>query len=81
MVSIIKNNYKILDLLLELIKKAGVAKSLQDSYGKSAVHYVVNPLVIGSYENFRILKKLKENKFEMHILDNDGKSPIDYALE
>jgi hypothetical protein len=81
MISIIKNNFKILDLLLELIKKAGVNLSLQDIYGKSAIHYVVNPIVVGSYENFRLLKKLKENKFEFNILDYEGKSPMDYAQQ
>ena len=79
MIAILKNNIKILNLLIELKKIAGANLSHQDKYFKSATHYVVNPLRIGSYENDTILKKLKEHKFEMNLKDSDGKSPIDYS--
>ena len=81
MISILKNNTKILDLLLDLKKIGGANYSLMDKYQKSAAHYVVNPLVLGSYENDSILKKLKENKFEMNLPDLDKKTPIDYTKE
>ena len=44
-------------------------------------HYAVIPLVLGLYENDTILKKLKENKFEMCLPDLLNKTPFEYAQE
>jgi len=43
-----------------------------DKQGKNAVHYVVNPVEFGSYENVEILKILKEASFDLNHKDNEG---------
>lgn len=81
MLAILKNDKTLLELLLELKEKAGVCLSHRDKYGRSAAHYVVKPLIIGSFENVDFLKKLHANKFELNLDDNDGKTPADLARE
>lgn len=51
-----------------------------DKQGKNAVHYVVNPVEFGSYENVEILKILQEASFDMNRKDNEGNTPLSYAL-
>lgn len=51
-----------------------------DKFGKSVVHYVVNPLRYGSYENSKLLKKVIKNGFKWDLKDAEGKTPYDYAL-
>jgi hypothetical protein len=51
-----------------------------DKFGKSVVHYVVNPLQYGSYENTQLLKKVIKNGFRWDLKDAEGKTPSDYAL-
>ena len=59
------NNIKVVRFLLE----NGISKTNRDSLGKSAVHYVVNPVEFGSFENVEMLKLLHEYKFEMNLPD------------
>lgn len=40
---------------------------------------MVAPLILGSYENEKLLKLLKEAKFAMTLEDHSGKTPADYA--
>lgn len=43
-----------------------------DSEGKNAIHYVVNPVEYGSYENVEILELLKAAKISLSVKDNSG---------
>lgn len=51
-----------------------------DTFGKNAVHYVVNPLEFGSYENTEILQILKQAGYDLNHKDNEGNTPLHYAL-
>lgn len=79
MLSVMRNNTKIFEFVVSLSEKAGINLDAVDNEGKSAAHYVVNPLIRGSYENEKLLKLLKEAKFNMTIEDRDGMTPADYA--
>lgn len=79
--AIIQNNEMVVKILLENKKALNVNINGQDKAGKSAVHYVVNPLKFGSFENVTILKLLHQYKFNMTIKDADNKTPAQYASE
>jgi hypothetical protein len=38
-----------------------------DSEGRNAVHWVINPLSYGSYENVNILKMLHKRGFDLRL--------------
>lgn len=59
---------------LDIIKRDNV-----DIYGKSVLHYIVNPLEFGSYENSEMLKKAIQIGFVHNIKDKKGKTPYNYA--
>lgn len=61
MYAIMKNDERILKLFLDNIKSTSVNKEGQDKAGKSACHYVINPVRFGSYENTAILNLLHRN--------------------
>ena len=77
--AVIQNDFKLLDALLKLSDKAGVNVKQQDIYGRSAVHYAVNPLITGSYENTSMLKLLNKYKFHLSLKDHHGKTPLEHA--
>lgn len=54
-------------------------KRHQDKAGRSAAHYVVNPIAFGTFENLEILKKLHEAGYDLSLKDNQAKAPIWYA--
>lgn len=56
--AIMQNNEDLLKMLLDNAKSGNINKSCQDKAGKSAAHYVVNPIKFGSYENVNMLKLL-----------------------
>lgn len=45
------------------------------------MHYVVNPIKFGSYENVEILRDLHKNGFDLSIKDSVGKTPGHYAAD
>ena len=51
----------------------------KDNEGKTAVHYVVNPIGFGSYENVEILVQLHQHGYKLDLKDNSGQTPLDYA--
>ena len=53
--AIMNNNTMVIKILLENQKALNVNPVCQDKIGKSAAHYVVNPVRFGSYENVEIL--------------------------
>jgi hypothetical protein len=60
---------------------AKINKECQDKTGKSAVHYVVNPIKFGSYENVNVLRSLAKKGFNLKLKDANGKTPASYAQE
>lgn len=69
-----------LDLVRLLLKVKGVDVNFQDPIeGKSVVHFVVNPLPFGSYENVEILTALLKAKAKLNLQDKSGRTPFYYA--
>jgi len=77
MVAVCKNNMDAVQYLLS--KKPKPKMNIQDKSGKTVVHYVVNPLEFGSWENVDMLRLLIQSGADPRIPDNDGKTPIYYA--
>lgn len=53
----------------------------QDNQGKSAAHYVVNPIGYGTYENAQMIDELCKAGFKLDLKDKEGFTPLDYAQE
>jgi ankyrin repeat protein len=66
------------DLVELMVKNCKISADAQDSEGKTAMHYLVNPLEYGSYENLIILNLIKD-KINFNLPDKQGLLPIDYA--
>ena len=82
----IRNHYNTFDFILDIIEKKhnsldSIVKDSVDKHGKSIIHYIVNPIKFGSYENTELLKKALEVGFKADIKDHRGKTPYDYACE
>ena len=45
------------------------------------MHYVVNPIGFGTYENVQILEELRLAGYRFDLKDKDGLTPLDYASE
>jgi ankyrin repeat protein/predicted DNA-binding WGR domain protein len=76
MYAVSENAMELIDMLL---KKKGIDVNKKDSQGKNVVHYVVNPLPYGSYENVALLELLHKRKAELDVKDNSSKAPLYYA--
>lgn len=72
-----ENATKLFKFLLAL---PGTDIKQKDNFGKTPVHYVVNPLPYGSYENVKILEALAQAGFNLNEPDADGKPPMYYAF-
>ena len=59
----------------------GSGRENVDLFGKGVVHYIVNPLPFGSYENEELLRLALKAGFECRKKDNEGKTPFEYALK
>ncbi|CAK63631.1 unnamed protein product (macronuclear) [Paramecium tetraurelia] len=55
-----------------------VALHAQDSQNRTPIHYVVQPLEFGSYENIEMLQILSK-QFDINQADKLGRTPLDYA--
>ena len=51
----------------------------QDEDGKSVIHFVVNPLSYGSFENAALLKDMLNVGFDATLKDKSGNNPYFYA--
>jgi hypothetical protein len=58
--AIIKDNEMVLKLIFDNKKELQLNTEGQDKAGKSAAHFVINPVRYGSYENIEILKLLEQ---------------------
>ena len=65
--AIMKNNIMGLRMMLENKQSLHPNLDGQDKAGKSAAHYVVNPVRYGSFENVEILKLLHQHKFKLTL--------------
>lgn len=45
------------------------------------MHFVVNPVGFGTYENTAILDELHRAGYRFDLKDKEGLSPLDYAME
>ena len=79
--AIINNNEMVVKILLENKKSLRVNVNGQDKAGKSAAHYVVNPLRYGSFENVELLNLLQKYGFNLNLKDAQKKTPAQYAAE
>jgi hypothetical protein len=80
MYAVMKDDEALVDFLLQRKKiKRDKIRRAQDLKGKTAVHYVVNPIAFGSYENVKILRKLHQFGFAMNVRDETGLTPLQYA--
>jgi ankyrin repeat protein len=70
--AIIKNNVMVLKMLFENKKTLKFNTSGQDKAGKSAAHFVINPIRFGSYENVEILQLLHQYGFNLNMKDVQG---------
>lgn len=81
MYAIITNNQMVVEILLNNTKALRINTEGQDKAGKSAVHYVINPLRYGTFENVLILNMLHKHKFNLKLKDSIGRTPASYAAE
>lgn len=79
--AIMKDNGMVLKVLFENKSNLHINLAGQDKAGKSAAHYVVNPVRFGSYENVEILQLLHKQGFNLQLKDAQNKTPAHYASE
>lgn len=60
------------ELVTPLVNKTKINPNVQDANGKTALHYVVNPLDFGSYENVKLLTLLVKSGADVNIKDKQG---------
>jgi hypothetical protein len=65
--AIIRDNAMVLRLMLENKKTLNLNTKAQDKAGKSACHYVINPVRFGSYENVEILQLIHQYGFDLQL--------------
>ncbi len=68
--AIIKDNVMVLKILFENKKTLKFNTNGQDKAGKSAAHFVINPIRFGSYENVEILQLLHHYGFNLNLKDS-----------
>ena len=68
-------------MLIENREQGQLLLDTRDQAGKSVVHYLVNPIKYGSYENIELLDVLHKAKYPLNVKDNMNKPPIFYAQE
>ena len=71
------------ELVQFLLDSKGTHKldvGFEDPRGWTAMHYCVQPLSFGSYENAELLRLLHNNGFSLEASDKQGKTPLDLAL-
>jgi len=73
--AIMKNNAMALKMLFENKSKLYLNVQGQDKAGRSAAHYVVNPVRFGSFENVEILRLLHAQGFNLNLKDAQGMTP------
>ncbi|CDW79015.1 nad(+) adp-ribosyltransferase-3 [Stylonychia lemnae] len=80
----IRNHYNTFNFIVNYIyeKKQSydsIVKDNIDKNGKSFIHFIINPLEFGSFENSDILQKALEIGFKHNIRDKQGMTPYQQA--
>jgi ankyrin repeat protein len=57
---------------IPLVNRTKLDPNVQDANGKTALHYVVNPLDFGSYENVQMLLTLAKAGADVNVKDKQG---------
>lgn len=73
-----ENDQKLFNFLAE---RPGIDLGIVDNNGKSLGHHVVNPRVVGSYENVEMLNELHKLGVDFKVKDRNGSTPYDYASQ
>ncbi len=79
MMCVKKNDMKTLTLFLSKAKSESLNVNKQDSEGKTCLHYVVNPVEYGSFENVALLELLVSKGADINIKDKKNHPPLYYA--
>lgn len=61
-------------------KTSPVNEKALDCQGRSALHYLVQPQLNGSYDNYELLQQLVAIGAPLEQADKDGKTVMDYAM-
>ena len=77
--AIMKDNEMVLKMIFDNKTQLKLNTNAQDKAGKSAVHYVINPVRYGSFENLEILRLLNQQNYNLELKDSQGQSPAYYA--
>ena len=64
-----------------LIKEKNIDFNKINKEGKSLIHYIISPNPLYSYQNTQFLKLALKAGFNPEIKDNDGLTPLDYAIK
>ena len=86
MYTAMRNHLNTFNFILDTIEDQNknfdtIVKDNVDKHGKSFLHYIVNPIPYGSYENAEMLTRAIEVGFKTDHKDRLGKTPYDYACE
>ena len=78
----IGNQLEAINILIKAESNANpLPTDCQDLAGRSAMHYAVQPLKFGSYENTDLLLALHRAGFANALRDKDGLTPAHYAKQ
>jgi ankyrin repeat protein/predicted DNA-binding WGR domain protein len=73
-----ENDQKLFNFLAE---RPGIDLGIMDNNGKCLAHHVVNPRVVGSYENVELLNELHKLGVDLTVKDKNKSTPYDYASQ
>jgi ankyrin repeat protein len=82
--AILQNDEKVLTLFIQNAKDSkDFLKNNQDENGRNVIHYVVQPMEAGSFENSKILAELVNSKFGFDLQHRDkmGQTPMELARQ
>ena len=74
--AICRNNQPLIEKII-----SDVPINVADKKGRTAIHYVVRPFKIGSYENLQVLETLVRHKADLNKKDGKGRTPLYYAFK
>ena len=74
------NSEELIQFLLDSKDTHKLDLNFKDARGWTVMHYCVQPLDFGSYENTTLLGKLHNAGFKYNGTDKEGKTPLDLAL-